>query len=139
MSSHEIVTTWTGDMAFESEFPGYTLRMDAPASPDSPPTGASPKKLLLAAIAGCSGMDVVSILKKMQQPLGWFEMRVEGELTEAQPVYYKSMTMVYRFRESDGMDKERVARAVELSQEKYCGVSALFKLAIPVEHRIEYI
>ena len=139
MSTHEVITTWAGDMAFETAFPGYNLRMDSPAASGGPASGASPKKLLLAAIAGCSGMDVVSILAKMKQPLAFFDMVVEGELTEEQPSYYKTMTMVYRFKEADGLDKERVAHAVELSQEKYCGVSALFKLAIPVDYRIEYL
>ncbi|MEI6386965.1 MAG: OsmC family protein [Spirochaetota bacterium] len=138
MGSHEIVTTWAGEMAFTADFDDYSVRMDTNPEMGRTGPGASPKKLLLAALAGCSGMDVVSLLKKMRQPLSWFDMRVTGELTEGHPAYYKSMEIVYRFKTSDGLEADKVEKAVNYSQERYCGVSALYKLAIPVTFRIEY-
>lgn len=136
---HEVVTTWAGGMAFESDIFGQKVRMDSSKEGGGADSGCRPKPLLLTALAGCSGMDVVSILQKMRQPLSWFDMKVEGELTEEQPTYYKSMAMVYRFKEADGLDKAKVEHAVRLSSESYCGVSALFKLAIPVTWSIEYL
>ena len=139
MSTHEVITTWAGDMAFEAVVAGHKVRMDATPESGGHDSGARPKQLLLASLAGCTGMDVVSLLKKMRQALTWFDMKVEGESTEENPMYYKTMTLVYRFKESDGLEKDKVERAVNLSQERYCGVSALFKMAIPVNFRIEYL
>jgi len=139
MSSHEIVATWAGDMAFDAVVAGHTIRIDAEGDVGGHDSGPRPKPLLLVALAGCTGMDVVSLLKKMRQNLTWFDIKVEGVLTEEQPKYYKSFTIVYRFKESDGLEKDKVERAVGLSQERYCGVSALFKLAVPVDWRIEYL
>ena len=136
---HEVVTTWTGDMSFEALVSGHTIRMDAAAEFGGKDSGARPKTLLLASVAGCSGMDVISLLRKMRQPFTWFDIKVEGELTAEQPTYYKSMEVVYRFKEADGLDRALVEKAVSLSQERYCGVSALFKLAIPLTWRIEYL
>ena len=136
---HEITTVWSGGMAFESDIFGHTLRMDSSKEGGGEDSGYRPKPLLLASVAGCSGMDVVSILNKMRQPLSWFDIKVEAEVADGEPAYYRSMEMVYRFKESDALDGEKVKRAVELSHEKYCGVSALFKMAIPVTWRIEYL
>ncbi len=139
MSTHEVITTWAGDMAFDAVVSGHTVRMDATPESGGHDTGARPKQLLLASLAGCTGMDVVSLLKKMRQNLTWFDMKVEAESTEDHPMYYKTMTLVYRFKSSDGLEKDKVEKAVNLSQERYCGVSALFKMAIPVNFRIEYL
>ena len=139
MNTHEVVTTWTGDMAFEAGVTGHTVRMDATADFGGKDSGCRPKQLLLASIAGCSGMDVVSLLRKTRQPLTWFDIKVEGELSEGHPVHYSSITMVYRFKDGDALDRDKVEKAVSMSQERYCGVSALFKMAIPVTWRIEYL
>jgi putative redox protein len=135
---HEITCTWRGDLAFEADVAGHTVRMDADEASGGHDSGARPKPLLLAGLAGCSGMDVVSILKKMREPITWFDMKVRGEVTEEQPKTYSSITIVYEFKAADGLKPENVKKAVELSQEKYCGVSALFKKAIPVNWEIEY-
>lgn len=136
---HETKVSWVGGMAFEAELGGHKLRMDADAAFGGEDSGPRPKPLLLAALAGCSGMDVVSLLKKMREPLSWFDMAVEGELSEEHPKRYLSFAIVYRFKSADGLDPANVEKAVALSQDKYCGVSALYKLAVPVTHRIEYL
>lgn len=139
MSSHEVVTTWMGDMAFEADVGGHKVRIDASPDVGGHGGGPTPKPLLLVSLAGCTGMDVVSLLKKMRQPLTWFDMKVEGELTEEHPKYYRSITLVYRFKEADGLAKDQVQKAIDLSQERYCGVSALLKKAVPVNVRVEYV
>jgi putative redox protein len=136
---HEISCAWTGGMSFEADVLGHRVRMDTGSELGGADSGVRPKPLLLAALAGCSGMDVVSVLEKMREPLTWYNMRVEGEVSEEYPKRYTGMKIIYEFLGSDGLDPEKVEKAVTLSQEKYCGVSALFQLAIPVEWEIAYI
>lgn len=134
----EISCTWTGDMAFEAEVSGHKIRLDADESVGGKDSGPRPKPLLLASLAGCSGMDVISILKKMREPVSWFDVKVSGELTEEHPKYYSSLKVTYEFKASDGLKDENVRKAVILSQDKYCGVSALLKKAVPVEWEVVY-
>jgi len=136
---HEISCAWTGGMAFDADVMGKSILMDASAEDGGKDSGARPKPLLLAALAGCSGMDVVSILAKMREPLTWFNERVEAEVAEEHPKRYLNMKIIYEFKASDGLDPAKVEKAVSLSQEKYCGVSALFQLAIPVEWEIAWV
>ena len=136
---HEIACAWTGGMSFEADVMGHKIAMDADEASGGKDAGARPKPLLLAGLAGCTGMDVVSILEKMREPLSWFNMRVEAEASEEHPKRYLSFAIVYEFKESDGLDKDKVRKAVELSQEKYCGVSATLKAAGPLDWRIEYL
>jgi len=136
---HEISCSWTGDMSFEAEVTGHKIRMDADDSSGGQDSGARPKPLVLAALAGCSGMDVVSILKKMREPVTWFDMKVRGEVSEDHPKTYTSVTIVYEFKVSDGLKDENVRKAIGLSQDKYCGVSSLLKKAIPVNWEIAYV
>jgi len=84
-------------------------------------------------------MDVVSILKKMREPCSWFEMKTEADTREEHPKKYTSIKMVYRFRKSDGMNPDNVMKACQLSQEKYCGVSAMLRDTAPLEWSIEYV
>lgn len=134
----EISCTWAGDMAFEADVSGHKIRMDADEEVGGKDSGPRPKPLLLVSLAGCSGMDVISILKKMREPVTWFDVKVSGELTEEHPKYYSSVKLTYEFKASDGLKDENVRKAVILSQDKYCGVSALLKKAIPVEWEVVY-
>jgi len=139
MSHHSLNCTWKEGMAFESEVSGHKILMDADESVGGEDKGPRPKPLLLASLAGCSGMDVVSILKKMQQPHTYFNIDVEAELTEEHPKHYSSIKVIYEFKKSDNLDEKKVEKAVNLSQERYCGVSALLKKAITVDYEIRYI
>jgi putative redox protein len=136
---NEVNTLWTGDMSFEAEVSGHKLRMDANAEAGGRDNGPRPKPLLLAALSGCTGMDVISILKKMREPCTWFAMKAEAESFEEHPKKYKSFRLVYQFRKSDMLNPENVRKACELSQEKYCGVSAMLRDTAPVVWDIEYI
>jgi putative redox protein len=87
-------------------------------------TGARPMETLLAALGSCSAMDVLSILRKKRQPVGWYRVRVEGEQREEHPRVFTSIRVVHEF---DGHDVEReaVRRAIELSATRYCSVGAM--------------
>lgn len=134
-----ITCAWKGGMAFESDIMGHVLRIDASKEDGGEDSGVRPKITLLASLAGCTGMDVVSILRKMREPLSWFNMRVEGDLADDYPKPYTSFHIVYEFKASDGLNPENVKKAVDLSQEKYCGVSATLKKAAPLDWEIVYL
>lgn len=136
---HAITCTWTGDMSFDAVINGHTITLDAEEQFGGSDKGPRPKPLILTALAGCSGMDVVSMLKKMREPLSWFNMRVEGDLTAEHPKVYQTITLVYEFKKSDKLNPANVEKAVSLSQEKYCGVSAMLQKAATVRHEIVYL
>jgi len=139
MAQQKINCTWKKGMAFESEISGHRLIMDAVPTVGGNDEGPRPKPLVLASLAGCTGMDVVSILRKMQQPFTYFNIEVDADSTEDHPKTYNAMKIIYEFKESDGLDPKKVEKAVQLSQERYCGVSALLKRAIPIDYEIRYI
>ncbi|MBN2165768.1 MAG: OsmC family protein [Marinilabiliaceae bacterium] len=129
---------WSGNMAFETDIEGHKLIMDADKASGGEDKGYRPKRLQLASLGGCSGMDVVSVLKKMRVEVDDFEMIIEGDLTEEHPKYFRSIHVDYIFKGKD-LSYDKLEKAVILSQDKYCGVSALFKLAIPVTYSIKII
>ena len=135
---HSIRTEWKEGLAFEAEINGHLLKMDAPVEAGGTNTGPGPKKLQLAALSGCTGMDVVSILKKMRVSFEGLSIEVQGELTEDHPKHYASMHVIYHFKGKD-LPMDKLEKAVRMSEENYCGVRALYTKAIAVtsEIRIE--
>lgn len=134
---HKVKTVWKDKMAFDSRIDNHTIRIDA-SDPLGDDTGPSPKKLLLSSLAGCTGMDVVSLLKKMRVPFSNFEMDVDADLTDEHPKVYSEIRIVYRIFGTQ-LNKEKVEKAIDLSQEKYCGVSAMLEKNSPIKYTIEYI
>jgi putative redox protein len=121
---HKITTKHIENFAFESTFDVFKLKMDSSDAPTE--IGApSPKKLMLAALAGCTGIDVVSILQKMKVDFSEFSIDIEASLTEEHPKIYDNVSIIYSIKVAE-TDKSKVERAVQLSKEKYCGVSAMF-------------
>jgi len=126
-------------MAFAAEVEGHTITLDAGEAVGGKNRGPTPKPLTLVSLAGCTGMDVVSILNKMKQPYTYFDVKIEGELTDEHPKQYHTIRIVYEFKKDDGLDEEKVKKAVDLSQDRYCGVSALLRKGSTIEHEIRYI
>jgi len=137
--THAIECNWQGNMAFELEVDGHKIAIDAAPEHGGEDRGPKPKPLLLASLAGCTGMDVVAILAKMRQPVRHFRVHVEGDLTEGYPAVYSRIRIVYELSKADGLDPERVQRAVNLSKDKYCGVSAMLRKAADLSFEIRYI
>ncbi len=133
--TNKVVTEWKGDMAFDATVSGHHVMMDASEDVGGKDSGARPKQLMLAALAGCTGMDVVSILKKMKIEPEEFKIDVEGNLTEEHPKHYNKMHITYTFK-GNNLDVEKIRKAIELSQEKYCGVSAVYQKTMPVTYEI---
>jgi putative redox protein len=113
-------------MVFESDNPsGETLFMDAPDE-GIENKGLRPKALMLSSLAGCSGLDVVSLLKKMRAEVNDFKMVVHGELTEEHPKYYHKVVIEYHFYGND-LQEDKINKAVKLSVDQYCGVMEMFR------------
>lgn len=118
--------TYTDGMAFDVELQGHHFTVDAEAQVGGSDRGPRPKALLLSALAGCTGMDVVAILKKMRMPFASFSVDVSGELTDEHPKVFRALHVTYRFT-GEELDRAKIERAVELSQTTYCGVTAMLR------------
>jgi len=135
---HVINTEWKGDMAFEADINGHKLIMDANSDGGGHNIGPSPKKLLLVALSGCTGMDVVSILKKMRVDIDKFNVEVQGDVADEHPKRYTKMHVIYKFT-GKNLPLEKLEKAVKMSEETYCGVEALYRMAITVTSEIKII
>jgi putative redox protein len=130
-----ITTKWLSDLAFESEVDGHKIYMDSSMEHGGKNTGPRPKPLMMIALAGCTGMDVASILKKMNVDFEDFSIEVEGDITEEHPKRFEEMKVIYRLKGKD-INRKNVEKAVNLSVTRYCGVSANYEKAFPITHEI---
>ncbi len=138
MNKEIVTTSWLGNMAFEGEVSGHKIVIDASSDFGGENRGARPKPLMLLALAGCTGMDVVSILKKMKVDIEKFNVNVEGYLTDDYPKRFVKMHVIYEFKGKD-LPIEKLQKAIELSEDKYCGVSAVYKKVIEMTSEIRII
>ncbi len=137
MANHEIETQWMGKMQFNALINGHTVIMDAPERSGGDDLAPIPKPFVLAALSGCTGMDIIGLLRRSGQPIDDLTMTVTGELSKQAPIQYVSVHVIYTFR-ADKSVREAVLTAVSDSQEKYCGVSSMLKKAIPVTWEINF-
>lgn len=115
-----VTATWIGDTAFLGEnLTGGTVQMGN--LPEKP--GISPMELLLLGVAGCTGVDIVNILKKQRQHLDRLVITVQGKRAETHPKVYREIEIVYELWGKD-LSQREVERAIALSEEKYCSASA---------------
>lgn len=119
--------TWTGqDWNFETTLgSGHQVQFKAPNSDGD---GGSPMEFMLAGVAGCTGVDVLSILQKMRQNVEGLTVDIEGERAEDYPMVYTDVTIIYNLSGQD-IDPEAVEKAINLSMTKYCSASIIFKRA----------
>lgn len=130
-----ISTRWLNEMAFEAEVDGHKIYLDTSLEHGGKNTGPRPKLLMMVALAGCTAMDVAALLKKMREEVEEMMVDVEGELSENHPKRFEGMKIIYRIK-GKGISRKNVEKAVNLSREKYCGVSANYSKAFPVTHEI---
>lgn len=131
-----VTTTWLDNMAFEAEVNGHKLTIDADALVGGENRGPRPKTFMLAALGGCTAMDVISILKKMHVEVGSFTVKVEGDLTEEFPKHFYKMHVIYEFT-GKSLPIDKLKKAIALSEEKYCGVSAVYRKAMELTSEIK--
>ena len=138
MTSYSITTTHKGNMAFESAVGQHKVLMDASVEGGGDDSGPSPKKLLLGTLAACTGIDIVSLLQKMRVEFSDFDIITEADLSEEHPKVFTRVAVIYRIRVNE-KSRDKVEKAVALSQDKYCGVAAMLRKNSPVEYRVEYL
>lgn len=115
--------TWTGEgNKFEGTVgSGHQVIVDAPVEPGAPTAGPRPKELVIVGLAGCSGTNLVSLMKKMRQPVTRIAIAVGAEVAEEDPQVFTQITMQYRLWGND-VDEKKVKKALDYIEEKYCGV-----------------
>lgn len=126
----KIVTTWKKDHQFEAKQEHNAIQLDGDKQ-----NGFGPKALLLAGLAGCSGIDVVDILEKKKVEFSNFSIDVETEQTHEHPKVFKDILITYRLK-TDKENKIKVEKAIELSLDKYCGVSAMLKKNSDIDYKL---
>ena len=125
-------------MAFTSTINGHDVVMDTTADEGGEDTGPSPKRLMLASIAGCTGIDIVSILNKMKVDFSDFSIGVHAALSAEHPKIYNHVKITYKIKLAEE-DKSKMIKAVQLSTEKYCGVFAMFSSFAKMDTEIDYL
>ena len=135
---HKVTTTWKNKMLLESDNPlGKNLLMESGPDSGGSNQGLSPKALMLSSLGGCTGLDLLSLLKKMRVEIEDFKVIVNGELTEEHPKYYDKVSIDYYFTGAD-LNKEKIKKAVSLSEERYCGVIKMFRAFAEVTIAIHF-
>ena len=137
MDSHIVNTVFNGGLSFTAEINHHSLLMDSPDEPGQD-KGPSPKRLMLASLAGCTGIDVVSILNKMKVNFTDFSIAINASLSDVHPKIYKEVNITYTIRLAED-DRPKMEKAVNLSMEKYCGVSAMFSSFATLTHEIIFL
>lgn len=129
-------TSWKGNMQFDALVSGHHVIMDASPEVGGEDGGPRPKELMLASLAGCTGMDVISILKKMRIEVESFDIQIDAEMTEEHPKHYTAMHLIYKLK-GKNIDPEKAKKAVDLSQDRYCGVSEVYRKALTLTYEIQ--
>lgn len=125
-------------MSFETEVDNHKIILDASPEVGGNDKGPRPKPFMLVALAGCTGMDVISILTKMRVEPEGFRVWVEAEMTEEHPKHYSTMKVIYEFKGKD-LPMEKLEKAVSLSEDRYCGVNEVYKRAIKMSSEIRVV
>lgn len=132
---HSIKTVWKENNIFETDVDGHNTVIDLAKDAGGDDAGPRPKKFVLVAAAGCSGLDVVEIVKKMRIDIKGFNIQIESDVTDEYPKQYTNLKVVYEF-EGENLPKEKLERACQLSFDNYCGVLAMYKKAVPVTYEV---
>lgn len=138
MTTHSVNTVFNDHMSFTASVSGHTVKMDTTADDGGEDSGPSPKRLMLASLAGCTGIDIVSILNKMKVGFSDFNIHVHAALTAEHPKTYNYVKITYKIKLAEE-DKSKMIKAVNLSTEKYCGVFTMFKTFAKMDTEIDYL
>ena len=129
-------TIWKNDLEFESTYDGHHITLNGSTGDDGRRLGFGPKALLLSGLAGCSGIDVVDILAKMKVTFDGLEISAEAEQTDEHPKVFKEINIIYKVK-TNPENIGKVQRAVDLSLQKYCGVSAMLSKHSEIVSKVE--
>lgn len=113
---------------------GHKVEMDSAETVGGTNLAARPKELIYVSLAGCTGMDAISVLRKMRQPVASFSVDVEGlEQTEEHPKYWTHIRVI--FNVEGEVEPEKLKKAINLSRTRYCGVSASLRGSVKIDYR----
>lgn len=133
----EAKLTWKERMTFVgSADSGHEVRIDSDASVGGDDGAARPMELIALGLAGCTGMDIISILRKKQQQVSSFDVKVSAERAQEHPKVFTKAVITYVLR-GQSLDEGALVRAIELSALKYCPAQAMLSKAFPMELRYQ--
>lgn len=135
----QVALNWKQGMSFSGKADsGYSLDLSAGADVGGAEDGFRPMELMALGLAGCTGMDVISILEKKRQDVKAFEVRVQTEKADEHPRVWTSVMVEYIVSGKD-IDPAAVERALQLSFDKYCPAQNMLKLAVTIKHKYQII
>lgn len=129
--SARITLNWVKDTTFETRLDGHPLTIDTAVEKGGNDEGPRPKALMLVALAGCTGMDVAPLFRKMRIRFESLSIEVDAETSDGIPMLYTSFHIAYHVK-GETADGPKILKAIALSQDKYCGVSMMMKKIAPV-------
>ena len=132
----KVETQWSSEMSFDSTVNNHRIVMDSDPAFGGQEKGPRPKMLVLSALGGCTGMDVVSILNKMRVNPDSFRVVAEADIADEHPKVFTKIHLTYEFK-GKNLPQDKLKKAVDLSQERYCPVSAMLKKACPFTYEIK--
>lgn len=138
MTTQKVSSMYNSGMDFTHTINQHSFHTDGSVADGGQDSAPGPKRLMLSSLAGCTGIDVVSILDKMKVDFSDFSIVVEARLTDERPKIYDQVTVTYQIKLAEE-DQQKMQKAVNLSVEKYCGVMAMFKKFAEVDTKIEYL
>lgn len=130
----KISIDWKSDMAFDANVNGQVIPLDAPQD-GSEPVGVRPKPLMLVALAGCTSMDVASLIKKMRLNVKSLSVDISAQKSDQMPIVYTNFHLDFFFVAPED-HKERIIKIVSNSQEKYCGVADMLRKIAPISYNV---
>ena len=131
--STKTITYWQKDEQFKSYHGSHEIRIDGKKE-----HGFGAKALLLSAVAACSGIDIVEILAKMRVKFSDFEIETQADQTDEHPRVFKDIFVTYKLK-TEKKNEEKVKKAIELSLDKYCGVSAMLRKNSPIHYKLQIV
>jgi len=138
MAIKKVSAIYNGGMNFSAEIDGHIIQIDTTEDNGGTNLGPRPKALMLAALSGCTGFDIVNILKKMRVEFSDFSVASEANSTDTEPSVYDEVKIIYTIRVEEE-DQSKVEKAVHLSKDKYCGVSRMFEGFARVNFEIDFL
>lgn len=122
-------------MTFQGVVEDKVILLDADPKAGGNGAGVKPKALLLIALGGCTGMDVVSLLNKMRENFKSFEVNIEATIDPDDPLVYSSFDVTYLISGAE-IHTPKVVKAVQMSMQTYCGVATMLRKVAPVNYHI---
>ncbi len=130
-----VILQHRGNLSFEVTVNGHKMMIDSSVAFGGTDKGPRPKSLMLVALAGCTAMDLASILTKMRVKFDDIQVKVDGNITDEHPKHFDHMNIIYIVKGKE-IPRDKVEMAISLSQEKYCGVSYTYRQAMKLTYEL---